>query len=133
MGQEIYKNKRTFNIRKQRPKIERPHKKEMSLDDSLEVEYQKWLKREPLRMKTPAGGYHEYVMPKLPKFNPENMRPPQITYHYDIHKLDALKIPNPSSGLTLTFDLGQLISSKARDHARDMKHLERAKKILKHY
>lgn len=142
-GQELLRNKRIFNIGK--PDVERPRRKivvpkkndrvktTISHEDSLEMEYQKWLKREPLSIQTPAGEYHEYVMPKLPVFNPEKMKAPQVTYKYDNGRLMRDMLPSPASGCVINFDFGQLISRKARDHARDMEHLEKAKKLMEHY
>ena len=142
-GQEIIKNRRTFNVGK--PNVERPRRKViipkkrgrekavMTQEDSLEMEYQRWLKREPLSVQTPVGEYHEYVMPKLPVFNPEKMIAPQVTYKYDKGRLMRDQLPSSSSGCVFTFDFGQIISKDARNHARDLKHLEKAKKLMEHY
>ena len=142
-GQEIFKNRRVFNIKRAKPNVESPRRKTiipnkkkkmvMTHSDSLEVEYQKWLHREPLTISTSIGDFHEYAKPKLPEFNPEKMEAPKVTYKFDKGILVKDMLPSPSSGFSIGFDFGQLINQSARDHARDLKHLETAKKLMKDY
>jgi hypothetical protein len=150
MGQEIYKNRRTFKIKK--TKAKKPPQKTIQpfLDfeepqvyiedttsiskDSLDREYQQWLKKEPLKMKTPEMGYHHYVQPDLEQYNPDKQPPlPEIGYHYDKRNVrPENQIVEPQQG-QITFDFGQLINKDARDRARDIEHKKRAKKILDNY
>jgi len=151
IGQEIYKNRQTFKIKK--TKAKKPPQKVIQpffnfeepqvyieedttsiSKDSLDREYQQWLKHEPLKMKTPEMGYHHYIQPDLEQYNPDKQPPrPKIGYHYDTRSVrPENQMVEPQRG-QITFDFGQLINKEARNRARDIEHKKRAKKILDNY
>lgn len=155
MGQEINKSKRTFIIKKNKPTKVRtpniitpledliippilqaaPSKEETTISkDSLEIEYQKWLRKEPIKMTTPQMGYRHYIEPDLKQYNPDRQKTlPKVGYHYDPKNVKPEnQMVAPRAGL-ITFDFARIISKEARNRARDIEHHKRARKILEHY
>jgi hypothetical protein len=146
IGQEN-RNKRTFKTfssfkaRKTKSNFEVPQMESVppatiadkALDDSLAKEYQQWLRMEPKRITMQDNISGQYIKPDLRSLNPEKKSPPKVTYHYDINSVRAEnRMYAPPKGL-VTFDAAQLLNKDARDRARDLKHKERAKKILDQY
>lgn len=161
VGQEFNKNKRTFKIARPKSKPQEKTKKltpkynslliiepihytlhpdttkdvygNYISDDSIQREYQQWLKHEPLRMRTPQMGYH-YIQPDLKELNP-NKEPalPKVGYHYDKRSVRPENQMVPPHQALITFDFAKIVSKEARNRARDIEHHKRAQKILDKY
>lgn len=146
IGQEN-RNKRTFRsfssfkAKRIRPTYEVPQMESLpretmtdkALDDSLAKEYQQWLRMEPKKMTIQDDISRQYIKPNLQQFNPEKKSLPKVTYQYNENSVRAENRMYPAHKGQVVFDAAQLLNKDARDRARDIKHLEKAKKILDHY